>query len=355
MNVVITGSGKCIPEEIIRNDDFFHSKFYTEKGELIVQDPGLTIQKFEEITGIRERRYAPNELRTSDLATIAAREAISNAGIDPETLDGIFLAHNFGNLGKGEIQTDQVPSIASRVKYNLGIANPDCIAFDLLYGCPGWIQTMIVAHHYIKAGEGKKYLIIGAETLSRTLDPHDRDSMIFADGAGAAIIESRHGDAQSGILSTASQTFAKEEAYYLTYDHSYNRGYGRSTRFIKMEGRKIYEFTLKYVPLAMKSCLEKAGLEIQDVNKILLHQANEKMDEAIVKRFYKLYQMDPPVGIMPMNIHLLGNSSVATIPTLLDLILKNELEGHHIGKGDVILMASVGAGMNINAVTYRFV
>ncbi len=354
MNLEITGTGRYIPEVVVPNKDFLKNIFYTQKGEKIELDPRETIQKFEEITGIRERRYARPDQSTSDLATEAAIKAIEDAGINPETLDGIFVAHNFGDIRKDQIQTDQVPSLAARVKYNLGIYNPDCIAFDLLYGCPGWIQALIVAYHSILAKQGKNYLIIGAESLSRTIDQHNRDCMIFSDGAGAIVVEARSEENHSGILSTASQTFAKDEAFYLTYDVSYNQADKSNTRFIRMQGRKIYEFSLKYVPLAMKTCLEKSGVPIGEVKKVLLHQANEKMDEAIIKRFYKLYDMDTPVGIMPMNIHLLGNSSVATIPTLLDLMLKGELEGHIIEKGDVIIMASVGAGMNINAITYKF-
>ena len=121
-----------------------------------------------------------------------------------------------------------------------------------------------------------------------------------------------------------------------------------------MDGRKIYEFALTNVPNAMKSCLEKAKISIKDVKKILIHQANEKMDEAIVKRFYKLYKMQMPDNIMPMIIDKLGNSSVATVPTLFDLIKNNKLEDHHFSKGDIIILASVGAGMHINAVVYQY-
>ena len=119
-----------------------------------------------------------------------------------------------------------------------------------------------------------------------------------------------------------------------------------------MHGKKIYEFALRNVPKAMKLCLDRSGTPIDRLKKIFIHQANEKMDLAILKSFYKLYGVAAPENIMPMNIHKLGNSSVATIPTLLDMVLKGQLPGHTLEKGDVILLASVGAGMNINAVTY---
>ena len=121
-----------------------------------------------------------------------------------------------------------------------------------------------------------------------------------------------------------------------------------------MNGRKVYEYALKHVPLAMKDCMDKSGLPISHLKKVFIHQANEKMDEAIVKRFYELYDVPVPAGVMPMCIHWLGNSSVSTIPTLFDLVRKGELEGQAVQPGDVILFASVGAGMNINAVCYRY-
>ena len=121
-----------------------------------------------------------------------------------------------------------------------------------------------------------------------------------------------------------------------------------------MHGRKIYEYALNNVPQAMKVALDKSGVSINDVKKVFIHQANEKMDEAIIKRFFRLYKTPTPEHVMPMSIHKFGNSSVATVPTLLDLVVKGELENHEVHKGDVIILASVGAGMNINAVVYKY-
>jgi 3-oxoacyl-[acyl-carrier-protein] synthase-3 len=199
----------------------------------------------------------------------------------------------------------------------------------------------------------KRCLVIGAETLSRVVDPHDRDSMIYSDGAGASIIEAS--DDETGMLSYESATYAYDEAGYLFFGKSYHPDLAEEdTRYIKMYGRKIYEFALKNVPDAMKSCLDQSGLGIDDVKKILIHQANEKMDEAIIHRFYKLYGKSVPKDIMPMSIHELGNSSVATVPTLLDLLIQGKIENQELHKGDVLIFASVGAGMNINAFVYRY-
>jgi len=349
----ITGTGTFIPSLTKENADFLEDKFLNNDGSLFSSDNDVIIEKFKAITGIVERRYAKEEYTTSDLAFFAAQKAIEDAKINKEDLDYIIVAHNFGDVKVGAIQGDMLPSIASRVKYKLQIENPNCVGYDILFGCPGWIEGVIQAQAFIKAGIANKCLVIGAETLSRVIDKYDRDSMIYSDGAGACIVEKTE-ELDSGILSHATQTFAKEEAYFLYYGGSYNRDEDQNVRYIKMFGRKIYEFAITNVPVAMKSALEKSGLEIEDVKKIFIHQANEKMDEAIIKRFYRLYRKQVPEGIMPMSIHKLGNSSVATVPTLLDLVLKGKIENQQVHKGDVIILASVGAGMNINAIVYRF-
>ncbi len=350
---IITGTGCYIPTVIQENNKFSNHQFLNEDGTPFLLSNDMIIEKFKSITGIEERKYASENISTSDLAFFAAEKAIENAKINPEELDYIILAHNFGNVQSPGTQGDLVPSIASRVKHKLQIENPDCVAYDILFGCPGWIEGVIQAHIFIKSEIAKKVLVIGAETLSRVVDKRDRDSMIFGDGAGACVIEYKE-DNSSGILSHITQTFSKEEAYYLFFGSSNDIKSDPRKKYLKMQGRKIYEFSLNNVPLAMKKALEKSEVKIEDLNKIFIHQANEKMDEAIVKRFYKLFKKQVPEGIMPMNIHTFGNSSVATVPTLLDLVLNGQVENQEITKGDVVIFASVGAGMNINAVVYRF-
>ncbi len=352
MNIKITGSGSYIPEIVVSNLDFGKHQFMNEDGTPFAYSNETVIGKFKGITGIDERRYAEPSIITSDMAYLASEKAIKNAGIDPESLDYIIVAHNFGDIKSGTIQSDALPCLAARVKNKLQIQNPKCVAFDILFGCPGWIEGMLQAYALLKSGMANKCLVIGAESLSRVVDPHDRDSMIYADGAGATIVETT--DENSGILSYESASYTYTEKDYLFYGKSYNTDLDPDVFYIKMHGRKIYEFALSNVPTAMKSCLEKSGIAIEEVKKILIHQANEKMDEAIINRFYKLYNQTPPEGIMPMSINFLGNSSVATIPTLYDLLVNNQLENHEINKGDVLLFASVGAGMNINAFVYRY-
>ena len=351
---VITGLGSYIPTEIKKNSDFLTNQFLNEDGSQMEYENEVVIEKFKAITGIEERRYASSDLTSSDLGFFAAQKAIDEAGVNPEELEYIILAHNFGDVKSTTIQSDNVPSLASRVKHKLGIKNPNCVAYDILFGCPGWIQGVIQAEAYIKSGMAKKCLVIGTETLSRVIDDHDRDSMIYSDGAGACVIEAKENNTGKGILSYAAQTDTLDECYYLFFGKSFNKTNNSDDRYIKMHGRKIYEYGLNKVPLAMKTALDKSGIDISEVKKVFIHQANEKMDEAIIKRFYHLYKKPVPKGIMPMSIHKLGNSSVATIPTLFDLVKQGKIEHQEINEGDVIIMASVGAGMNINAIVYRY-
>ncbi len=352
MTIEITGIGSYIPNTIEKNEDFHQHKFLNPDGSIISNTNEVIVEKFKAITGIVERRYAKDELTSSDLGFLAAQKAIEDAKINKETIDYIICAHNFGDVKTNTIQSDILPCLASRIKHSLKIKNPKCIAYDILFGCPGWIEGVIQAKAFITSGMAKCCLVIGAETLSRVVDKHDRDSMIYSDGAGAAIVEAA--EAAAGILAHETASFTYDEAYYLFFGNSNNKTLCKDTRYIKMHGRKIYEFALNNVPQAMKACLDKSGVGISEIKKILIHQANEKMDEAIIKRFYRLYKTQPPKGIMPMSIHKLGNSSVATVPTLFDLIRNNKLEDHRLHKGDVIIFASVGAGMHINAIVYRY-
>jgi 3-oxoacyl-[acyl-carrier-protein] synthase-3 len=352
---VITGTGNYIPTERVKNENFLTNEFYDKDGKKIEKTNQEIINKFLEITTIAERRYVTNNLVTSDIAYYAAIDAIKSANIDKEELDYIIVAHNFGDVRNDNKCLDIVPSLAARVKHNLEIKNPNTIAYDLSFGCPGWLQAAIQADYYIKSGNVKKVLVIGADILSRVSDQHDRDSMLYADGAGAAVLEAKKSDNPIGIIAhkTRSDTFLYSNMLYM--GKSYKPDYeNKNDSFLKMNGRKLYQYALENVPQAIKDCLEKSNTHLSEIKKVLIHQANGKMDDAIIKRLYQLYDLvDVPKNVMPMTISWLGNSSVATLPTLLDLILKDKLETHKIGKGDTLIFASVGAGMNINALIYK--
>lgn len=354
LHSVITGTGSYIPDNIIPGDFFLGSTFY-ENGALIDKEISYVIDKFTDITEIQERRYIDSNLVNSDIAAVAAQRSIDAAGIDKETLDCIIFCHNFGDVKSGSNRMDILPSLAAKVKQILDIQNPDCIGYDLVFGCPGWVQGAIQANYLIKSGDAKKVMVIGAETLSRIIDRHDRDSMIFSDGAGAVIFEAKTAGEEIGILAHKTQTYAVNYGSLLVMGRSNNPSENNGNTYLKMNGRKLYEFAVTTVPQVVKKAIDKAGINITDIKTVFIHQANGKMDNAIMKRLFKLYNLDTvPQNLVPMTISWLGNSSVATIPTLLDLVLKNRVDGYEVKPGEYAVFASVGAGMHINAFVYRF-
>jgi 3-oxoacyl-[acyl-carrier-protein] synthase III len=352
---VITGTGSYIPTKQVTNDDFLLTDFRDEKGEKLDKDNQYVIEKFLEITTIAKRHYVTDDLITSDIAFFAAEEAIKAAGIDKETLDYVIVADNFGDVRAGTTVPEHVPALASRVKHSLGIVNPETVAYDITFGCPGWLQAVIQADYFIKSGDAKKILVIGADVLSRISDPHDRDSMLYADGAGAVVLEARESETPIGIIAhkTRSDTALHSELLHMGKSYNADKAADHDL-YLKMNGRRLYQYALETVPLSIKACLDKSGVSVEEIKKVLIHQANGKMDDAILKRFYSLYNIkEAPENVMPMTVHELGNTSVATLPTLLDLIVKDKMEEHLISSGDTVIFASVGAGMNINAMIYK--
>ena len=350
---VIIATGRYRPQRVVRNADFMDSSFYDIDGKRIDKSNEEIIQRFEDITGIRERRYASDEVTTSEMAFLAAKEALDSGDIDKESIDCIIVAHNFGDVKAGTTSSDLVPALASRVKHKLGIENPFCIPYDLPFGCPGWVQGMIQADCYIKLGEAKRVLVIGAETLSRVIDTHDRDCMIFSDGAGATILEGMKSEVPTGILAHRTRSDTLDELHYLRMEGGYH-GEAGPELYMKMNGRKVYEYALRNVPPLVKDSIADAGLDIKDIDKVLIHQANAKMDEAILVRIFNLYDIEEiPEGVMPMTIGEFGNNSVATIPIMYDMMLKGEFEKQTVEPGNTVVFASVGAGMNINSIVYR--
>lgn len=351
----IVGTGSYIPTKTISND-YFNTYTFFDNGTKrpLEKSNDEIIRKFKEITNISERRWISDELHNSDMATLAIQDACESAGIDPETLDFIIVAHNFGDVDPASTRVDILPSLANKAKAKLNILNPQCFCHDIISGCPGWTQGMITADAYIRSGMAKRGVVVGSDVLSRISDPHDRDTMIYADGAGATLVEAVESDEPTGILSHSSRSDSAHYWNLLTNGKSFNPELKGNDQFIKMSGHKLYVYALTYVPEVVRDSIEKAGLQLSDIKKVLIHQANEKMDEAILKNVFKLYnEKHIPEGIMPMSIEKLGNSSTATVPTLLDLVLKGRMDGQQINPGDYILLCSVGAGMNINSIVYK--
>jgi len=355
---VFTATGSYIPERVVKNEEFLTRKFYNANKQIITKPVAEITSKFEEITGIKERRYVTDDLVTSDIAYFSALDTLNSSGIDKETLDYIIVAHNFGDVKFDNRRSDFVPSLAARVKNMLGIINPSTICYDINFGCPGWLQGVIQADFYIKSGLAKRIMVIGSETLSRISDPSDIDSMIYSDGAGSVILEAHHSETPVGIITHAIRSDTLEYAKLLWMDKSYDPDYLGDDLFLKMLGHKLYKYALQTVPGLIKDCLEKVKITLTDIKKVLIHQANEKMDEEILNRIFSLYGIEENVAekvknIMPMTISWLGNSSVATLPTMYDLLLKGKLPDHNLSSGDLYVFASVGAGMNINCMVYK--
>lgn len=348
----ISGTGSVIPELVVSNEAFGDRVFYDKNGVRLERRGHEMAAKLEAITGIRERRYVPFDQDSRPLMTDAARIAIDDAGIDPECIDGIIVAHNAGNMVIGEKAFHTVPNMAAYLKNALGISNHECFAYDLLFACPGWLQALIQAHQAIASGDAKNVLVVGIEIASRLLDPHDLDSMILADGCGAAVIS--ESDAP-GVIAHATFSHAQKDIANIYLGKSNNPDLDGVCWF-KMNGKEVYRYATTWVPKVIAKSLDKAGLKPEDVDIFLFHQANDKLVQALAANLAESFGLDPVIfeGKLPMTIQFLGNTSVATIPTMLDLIRKGNLPGYSIKPDQIAVMASVGAGMHCNSVVYRF-
>ncbi len=355
INSIITGSGKYIPKKVKKNEDFLDNDFYDASITQIDKTNEEIIQKFSEITGIKERRYLEDNQVNSDIGYLASKMALQDAKIDQEELDYIIVAHNFGDVKLNNPQIDTMPSIASRIKNKLGIQNSETVVYDTIFGCPGWIQGMIQANYYIKSGDAKKVLVVGTDTLSRLSDPNDRDGMIYSDGAAAVVIEAHESEEPTGIIAHKTKSDAVDEAYYMWMGPSYGPEDSGKELYIKMNGRKVFEYAMKKVPQLVKDTLEKGDVSLEQIKRVLIHQANEKMDYGMLQRLFRLYgKKEIPENIMPMTIEKLGNNSVGTVPILYNLLMEGKFDGGIPKPGEHIVFVSVGAGMNMNCVLYKF-
>lgn len=353
MGSSITGTGSAMPKRIIKNDYFLQYDFYTKMGEKNPKDPKEIIQKLEEISGIKERRFIGEEEESIGLLENASFKAIADAQIHPNDLDGIIIAHNTANVraNLGNCY-HTIPNVAAILKNRLGITNKDCPSYDILFGCPGWVEGFIQAHRMIQLGEAKHVLVCGVEVVSRFLDPHDVDSMLMADGCGATVISAD--DQTKGVLAHATFSHAEDDLDSITLDRSLNKEQ-EGNLFFKMQGQKVYKYATSQLPLVIKKAMDTINMDPSEVDYFFFHQANAKMLRAIagnLMRTFDLKDVDYSKKI-PNSISFLGNTSVATIPTLFDLVKNKEIEGFPLKKGQTYVFASVGAGMHCNAIIYQ--
>lgn len=402
---VITGTGKYIPEDVVTNSDLEHDVYHPD-GTKVETSHRERLVKFESISTISERRYASQDQVASDLGYLASLPALESSGIDREMLDYIIFAQNFGDIDPKYMRTDLVPPLSTRLKRMLEIRNRKTETLDLPFGCPGWVQGLIVAHRFFAGGFGKSALIPGADTLSRVKDV-DRDGPLYADGGGAGVLEYLLTDKPVGIRGFAfdcgdsrekvrGKTISPSQIMCMkpTYGPDKN---GRL--FFKMEtGNDVYIYAKRHVPTTIQESIKNSEKDLKDFKKFFLHQANGKMDDEMFMETLRLYGVpfrreendgdvffyvprraleeklhqevvsdiisvagskeeyelhDITRFMLPMSISKLGNTSIATVPTLLDMVLRGEIDGHRLKEGDNIILAAIGAGgPNINSIVY---
>ena len=316
MTARIAGIGAYVPETIVTNDDL--AKIVETSDEWISSR-----------SGIRERLISTKE-GTSDLAAEAARRALEAAGVKPEELDLIILGTSSPDCN--------YPSGACEVQAKIGAVN--AAAFDISAACSGFIFAMNIVQGFFKSGIYQTALIIGAETLSKVVDWDDRSTcVLFGDGAGAAVLKNE----ESGIIDMLmGSDGTKGEALKCTSRSLGNFHTGESPElvFITMDRQEVFRFAVKRVPESIESLIKRNQTAKEDIRYYILHQANERIVEAVARR------LKEPMDKFPMIIEKYGNTSTASIPLLLDdMVKKGMLEA-----GDKIILSGFGAGMTWGAV-----
>lgn len=312
----IIGTGSCLPDRAMTNHEF----------ESLVDTNDEWIRSH---TGICERRVADENTATSDLSIIAAQRALENAGLKPEDIELIIVATVTPDMA--------FPSTACIVQKNLGAVN--AAAFDLEAACTGFLYGLAVAQNFVATGYYKNVLVIGAETLSKICDYTDRNTcVIFGDGAGAAVVSEV--PEEYGILSTyigadgSGGDLLKMPAggsrIPATADSINDR-----LHYIKMDGSKVFKFAVKAMGEAAEKALQKCGLNKEDVDYLIPHQANIRIIESAVKR---LKISDDKVYV---NIDKYGNMSAASVAVALDEASRKGL----LKDDDIIVLVGFGGGL----------
>lgn len=325
-SAVITGAGAYVPEKVMTNEEW--SKIVDTNDEWITTR-----------TGIKTRHFASEGVYTSHLAINAGRQAIEDAGVNPEDIDLLIVA---------TICPDRpLPSTACFVQHGLGLTNAAC--FDLVAACSGFVYALDTAKQYILAGSAKRVLVIGAETMSRIIDWQDRSScVLFGDGAGAVVVE-RVEEQGKGILSSiigANGGLADllrietgGTAEPLTHDNLDER-----RQYVKMEGNVVFKHAVRSMSEVATKAVKAAGLELSDINWLVPHQANTRIIDAVGR------QLGIDSSKVVVNIQKVGNTTAASIP----LALKEAVTDGRIKKGDNILIVAFGAGLTWGSSVFRW-
>lgn len=318
---VIVGCGSYLPAQVITND------------ELAVRVE-TSDQWIQERTGIKERHVAAAGEMTSDLAMAAARTALDDAGLHAQDIDVIVLATT---------TPDQTfPATATRIQQRLGITHG--FAFDVQAVCSGFIYAVTLADNFLRLGQAKRALVIGAETFSRILDWQDRGTcVLFGDGAGAVVLEAREGQgttADQGILATKLHSDGRH------HDLLYVDGGPSSTQttgHVRMEGNRVFRHAVTNLAAVVQEILAGAGLTPADLDWVVPHQANKRILDATAEKL----AIDPNKVIVTVDRH--ANTSAASVP----LALAHARSDGRIKKGDLVLMEAMGGGFTWGAVLVR--
>ena len=319
---VIRGVGAHLPKRVVTNDEM--AKIVDTSDEWI-----------RERSGIRQRHVAGEGEHTSDLGTAAARQALVRAGIDPVDIDLIVCA---------TATPDRTfPATAVRIQQQLGITNG--AAFDVQAVCSGFVFAMTIADNFLKSGQFKRALVIGAETFSRILDWQDRSTcVLFGDGAGAVVLEAQpqHGTREDrGILATRIRSDGRfEDLLYVDG----GPGSTKTTGHLRMNGREVFRHAVQKISGVIEETLVMTGFAADEIDLFVPHQANQRILDGIAKKL----GVDPEKIVMTLDKH--GNTSAASIP----LALNDAFERHKIKEGSLILMEAMGGGFTWGAVLARW-
>lgn len=307
---VIRATGSYLPERIMTNADL--EKLVETTDEWIVQR-----------SGIRERRIAAPDEKTSDLAVKAARAALQSAGLNPQDIDGIVVATT---------TPDQTfPSVAVSVQKALDI--PVCTAFDIQAVCSGFVYALSVADNFIKAGQLKRILVIGAEKMSALLNWEDRTTcVLFGDGAGAVILEAQDGADSRGIIS--SHLYADGRLKDILYTDGGPSSTGQSGHIV-MHGREVFKHAVNLMAEVVEEALQSNGMTAADIDWLVPHQANIRIIEATAKK------LDLPMEKVIVTVERHGNTSAASIPLAFDEAMRDG----RIKSGQTVLFEAMGGGL----------
>ena len=306
------GIGSALPKKVASNDD-------------LAQVMDTSDEWIRSRTGIGTRHIAVEETTTS-MSVEAAGKALKDAGVSAEELDLIIAA---------TVSPDYIfPTLACEVQSALGAVN--ATAFDLGAGCSGFLFALATADAYLRTGRFKKALVIGAETLSKMVDWEDRSTcVLFGDGAGAAVISAEGNGLLSMVQGSDGAGGKALSCKNRPVNNIYHKLGPQQYSFTQMNGREVYKFAVQTVPKAVSEALEKAQVPIEEVKYFLLHQANIRIIESVAKRLHQ------PMEKFPTNLEKCGNVSAASVPILLDDVLKQGL----LQKGDKVVLAGFGAGL----------